>query len=263
MRHLLGLDAGVVLAHDLPLLGLEQVPAPRLVFGPQQPGLLHDPRKAIAVALGVVLGVLRHGLRPQHPVSPLTRLPGHPSGVRYRSKLSTSRLQPSEHVGKHSSGAGGCWAGLGKGGAFGGGTTGGKLGGTVAQAVTSNGTSSSSQRPAAGVLFGFMGDLLMLADPGGLDGAIVGLGLPGGLGRMGALGLHLGLQLGDSQLGVVQAPRLHAGQQTHRQHGAQHDAGHVRPSHMARSFSRRLGRPPQRFAGSRQSRPWKNTQRSN
>lgn len=263
MSQLLGLDAGVVFAHGAPVVGRKQAPTVGLALGSQGLALAQDPLEAVAVALGVVLGVLRHGLRRERPVGPLAGLAGRAAGVGYRSKLSTSRFQPSKHVGKQSSGAGGWRAGLGRGGAFGGWAAGGKLGGAVAQAVTSNGASSSSGRQPAGLVFGFTGYLLVFADPRLLDGAVVGLGLPGRLRGACAFGLRLRLVLGERELGAVQARGLDAGQQQRGQDGAKHQAGHGWPSQVARSLARRLVRPVQRLAGSRQSLPWKNTQRSN
>lgn len=239
------------------------------------------------------------GISHQRPISPLARRARSTPCICYLSKLSASFLQPSEHVGEHSGGVVGWRAAWGSGGITGGwtggGGAGGELGGAVAQAVASDASAVSSSSRAAGLVFGFTGDLLVFANPCLLDGAVLGrqqqgLGVSGGqvLGRLAALGLQLGAQVGHGELGAVQAPGLDAGQAdqagddaeddqldaeqaaqtvvTAPRHGAALgvDAAAVMvppcgapPSHMARSVARRLGRPPQRWAGSRQSRPWK------
>ena len=145
------------------------------------------------------------------------------SCIRYRSKLSASLLQPSEHVGEHSGGVVGWRAAWGSGGICGGwtggGGAGGELGGAVAQAVASDASISGSSSRTAGLGFGFTGDLLVFANPCLLDGAVLGrqqqgLGVSGGqvLGRLAALGLQLGALVGHGELGAVQAPGLDAGQ---------------------------------------------------
>ena len=148
---------------------------------------------------------------------------GHASSVRYRSKLSTSRFQPSKHVGKHNCGAGGWWAAGGRGGicggCTGGGAAGGKGCGTLAQAVTSQASISGSSSRALGLVLGLTGDLLMALDPRLFKGAVVGLDAPGlgvgcgqGLGGLAAVCLLGGEQVGGLELRAVQAPGLHAGQ---------------------------------------------------
>ena len=225
----------------------------------------------------------------------LAGLAGGAPRIRYLSKLSASLFQPSKHVGKHSGGAGGWWAAGGRGGICGGwtggGAAGGELGGAVAQAVASDASISGSSRRAAGLGFGFTGDLLVFAGPCLFEGAVVGLDASGfgvgggqGLGGLAAVCLQGGAHVGGLQLRLVQAPGLHAGQGDQRGDEAkdgQLDAEQAAqalvaarawrhrvtaalavvvwgwPSHVARSAARRLGRPPQRWAGSRQSRPWK------
>ena len=224
----------------------------------------------------------------------LAGLAGSAALICYLSKLSASFFQPSKHVGKHSGGAGGWWAAGGSGGICGGWTGGGdagELGGAVAQAAASDASISGSSSRAAGLGFGFTGDLLVAGDPCLFEGAVVGLDAPGfgvgagqGFGGLAAVCLLGGTQVGGLQLRVVQAPGLHAGQADQRGDDAedgQLDAeqaaqalGAARawrhrapaalavvvwgwPSHVARSAARRLGSPPQRWAGSRQSLPWK------
>lgn len=125
----------------------------------------------------------------------------------------------------------------------------------------------------------------------GLDAPGLGVGGGQGLGGLAAVCLLGGAQFGSLELRAVQAPGLHAGQGDQAQDDSQEgrlqaeDAaleqaqgwtqGAARchrvpgvvvvvalavvvwgwPSHVARSAARRLARPPQRLAGSRQSLP--------
>ena len=157
----------------------------------------------------------------------LAGLAGSAARIRYLSKLSASFFQPSKHVGKHSGGAGGWWAAGGRGGICGGWTGGGaargEMGGAVAQAVASDASISGSSSRAAGLGFGFTGDLLVAGDPCLFDRSVVGLDAPGfsvcggqGFGGLAAVCLLGGAQVGGLQLRLVQAPGLHAGQADQR-----------------------------------------------
>ena len=89
----------------------------------------------------------------------------------------------------------------------------------MAQAVASDASISGSRSRAAGLGFGFTGDLLVFAGPCLFEGAVVGIDAPGfgvgagqGFGGLAAVCLQGGAQVCGLQLRLVQAPGLHAGQ---------------------------------------------------
>ena len=114
----------------------------------------------------------------------LAGLARHPALISYGSKLSTSLVHPSEHVGEQIAGGAG-WRAWGGSDGIGGAaiTTGGNGGGADAQPVTSSSSVHSSNAQGVGGKFGMAGDLLefcgaaLIFDPGRLARAGRGAGV--------------------------------------------------------------------------------------
>lgn len=145
---------------------------------------------------------------PQRVERRFTRSAGPASGIRYLSKLSTSRLQPSEHVGKQLAGGAGCRAWEGSGGIAGGATTAGGDGcDALAQPSTSSSGASGISTRQGGEFVGMVGDLLHCRDAAGFLGSGGFLGLEGSGHERGAVGIPAGLHPGGPGLDAADVAR--------------------------------------------------------